>query len=58
VEILEDGAATGTVRGGAPLFAREAAAGLPAPSAARATAAGALLLVGDRDLADELARLW
>lgn len=54
VEILDDGGPPVLVRGGAPLFAREAAAGLPAPSAARAAAAGALLLVGDRDLADEL----
>jgi hypothetical protein len=55
VEILAEGAVTATVRGGSPLFAREAAAGSPAPSAEGAGSAGALLLVGDRAAAEELA---
>jgi hypothetical protein len=54
VEIV-GGEATDTVRTGDLLFARAMAEDLPAPAGARAGAAGAILLVGDRGLLPDLA---
>lgn len=55
VGAVDLGSGAGLVRAGELLFPRVARRDLPAPTSARAASSGALLLVGDRALADRLA---
>ena len=55
VGAVDLGSGAGMVRAGELLFPRIARRDLPAPTSARAASSGALLLVGDRALADRLA---